>query len=339
MATFNGFDSAMLIAEIAQAHDGSLGTAHAYVDAAADAGADAIKFQMHIAEAESTKDEPWRTRFSYQDETRFDYWRRMEFTREQWQGLRDHAGERGLLFVVSPFSHSAIDLMVDIGVDILKIASGEALAITSLLPNDVSLPIIASTGMSQWREIDATIEALRASTGAFALLQCTSQYPTPYDRVGLNVMEDMRERYDCPVGLSDHSGTPYPALAALARGFGLIEVHVTFDRRMFGPDVSSSLTLDEFALVAQARDAFRAMDQAPVDKDAMAGTLQDLRGMFSKSLAVTQPLKAGDILERDTLTFKKPGTGIPASERDNVVGRRLKNAVEPDSVLTWSDVE
>ena len=108
---------------------------------------------------------------------------------------------------------------------------------------------------------------------------------------------------------------------------------------MFGPDVSSSLTLDEFALVAQARDAFHAMDQAPVDKDAMAGTLQDLRGMFSKSLAVTRPLKAGDILERDTLTFKKPGTGIPASEHDNIVGRRLKKAVEPDGVLTWSDVE
>ena len=182
---FNNSTSALLIAEIAQAHDGSLGTAHAYIDAVADAGADAIKFQMHIAEAESTKDEPWRTRFSYQDETRFDYWRRMEFTREQWQGLRDHAGDRGLLFVVSPFSKSAIDLMVDVGTDILKIASGEALAMTSLLPDDVTLPIIASTGMSQWSEIDATVDALRARGSAFALLQCTSQYPTPFDRVGL----------------------------------------------------------------------------------------------------------------------------------------------------------
>ena len=106
----------MIIAEVAQAHDGSLGTAHAYIDAVADCGADAVKFQTHIAAAESTPDEPWRIKFSPQDATRYDYWKRMEFTEAQWDGLKHHADERGLLFLSSPFSFEAVDLLDRVGV-------------------------------------------------------------------------------------------------------------------------------------------------------------------------------------------------------------------------------
>ena len=114
-----------IIGEIAQAHDGSLGTEHADSDAIADAGADAVKFQTHIASAESTLKEPWRVRFSPQDATRYDYWKRMEFTRDQWFGLKQHADERGLLFLSSPFSMEAFELLRDVGVAGWKLASGE----------------------------------------------------------------------------------------------------------------------------------------------------------------------------------------------------------------------
>ena len=113
-----------VIAEIGQAHDGSLGNAHAYIDAIANTGADAVKFQTHIASAESTKDEPWRVKFSLQDETRYDYWRRMEFSKEQWVGLKKHADDKGLLFLSSAFSIEAFELLQRVGVSAWKVASG-----------------------------------------------------------------------------------------------------------------------------------------------------------------------------------------------------------------------
>src|SRR5262245_49617347 len=116
----------MIIGEVAQAHDGSLGMAHCFIDAIAQAGADAVKFQTHIAAAESTSTEPWRVKFSPQDATRYDYWRRMEFTEGQWQGLKHHVEDRGLKFLSSPFSLEAVDLLTRVGVAAWKIASGEA---------------------------------------------------------------------------------------------------------------------------------------------------------------------------------------------------------------------
>jgi N-acetylneuraminate synthase len=115
----------LIIGEVAQAHDGSLGMAHAFIEAIAAAGADAVKFQTHIAAAESTPAEPWRVRFSAQDASRYDYWKRMEFTEEQWRGLKQHAFEKGLLFLSSPFSLEAVELLERVGVAAWKIASGE----------------------------------------------------------------------------------------------------------------------------------------------------------------------------------------------------------------------
>src|SRR5262245_60624614 len=118
-------NSCWIVAEVAQAHDGSLGMAHAYIDAIGNAGADAVKFQTHIAAAESTPNEPWRVKFSPQDATRYDYWKRMEFTEEQWHGLKKHAVECGLEFLSSPFSVEAVDLLTRVGVAAWKVASGE----------------------------------------------------------------------------------------------------------------------------------------------------------------------------------------------------------------------
>jgi N,N'-diacetyllegionaminate synthase len=331
---------AFLVAEIAQAHDGSLGLAHAFIDAAAEAGADAIKFQTHIAAGESTVDEPFRVRFSRQDATRYQYWKRMEFSAEGWRGLAEHASEKGLAFLSSPFSVEALELLESLQVPAWKVASGE-LGSDAML--DAMLrtakPMIVSTGMSPWKEIDRVAEQVGRAGAALCLLQCTTRYPTPLEATGLNVIEELRRRYGCAAGLSDHSGTVYPALAAIARGANLIELHLTLDRRMFGPDVSSSLTVEEFRTVSKARDAFRRMDEHPVDKDAVAAELAGMRELFMRSAAPTRPLKAGTVLTADMLAAKKPGTGIPASRIPSLVGRKLRREVLPDRLLKEDDFE
>src|SRR3990170_846507 len=153
----------LIVGEVAQAHDGSLGTAHAFIDAIANAGADAVKFQTHIAAAESTPAEPWRVIFSQQDATRYDYWKRMEFTEEQWCGLKKHADERGLKFLSSPFSIEAVELLTRVGVAAWKVASGEV-STTPMFERMAAtgLPIFLSTGMSPLNEIDAAVELVQA---------------------------------------------------------------------------------------------------------------------------------------------------------------------------------
>lgn len=330
----------LIIAEIAQAHDGSLGMAHAFIDAVADAGADAIKFQTHVASEESTLDEPFRVRFSLQDKTRYEYWKRMEFKKEQWKGLADHARERGLIFLSSPFSVRAVEMLREIGMPAWKVGSGEV-RFRNLLDAmaENKAPILLSTGMSDFQEIASALDLVRQKELPFALFQCTSKYPTPLDQVGLNVIDRLRSRFHCPVGLSDHSGTVFPGLAALAKGADLLEVHVTFHKGMFGPDTVASVTIDELRLLVEAGNAFHAMSIRPVDKDAMAKELSGTKAIFARSLAPSRPLPAGSILERDSLTLKKPGTGIQESELERVLGRRVVRNLVPENLLKWEDME
>src|SRR5687768_16079635 len=170
----------LIIGEVAQAHDGSLGMAHAFIDAIAAAGADAVKFQTHIAAAESTPGEPWRVKFSPQDETRYAYWKRMEFTEEQWHGLKQHAAEKGLLFLSSPFSVEAVDLLTRVGVAGWKVASGEV-ATTPMFEQMArsGLPFLLSTGMSSLGEIDDAVRRVYAYGVPLAVMQCTTAYPCP----------------------------------------------------------------------------------------------------------------------------------------------------------------
>ncbi len=169
-----------IVGEVAQAHDGSLGMAHAFIDAIAKSGADAVKFQTHIAAAESTPAEPWRVKFSYQDATRYDYWKRMEFTEAQWRELKQHADERNLLFLSSPFSLEAVDMLQRIGIPAWKVASGEISNVPMLEKMlATGLPIILSSGMSPFRELEARVRQVQEAGNDLAILQCTSMYPTP----------------------------------------------------------------------------------------------------------------------------------------------------------------
>jgi N,N'-diacetyllegionaminate synthase len=330
----------LIIAEVAQAHDGSLGQAHAFIDAIAESGANAVKFQTHIASAESTPGEPWRIPFSRQDASRYDYWRRMEFTEDQWVGLKRHADDRGLLFLSSPFSTDAVDLLNRVGVWAWKIASGEVSnpEIMSRIATS-RRPVLLSTGMSTLAEIDRAVATIRGNGLELTVLQCTSSYPCPPEQVGLNLLAEFRERYSCPVGLSDHSGSIFAGLAATALGADVVEVHVTFSRDMFGPDVPASLTFPELAQLVSGAASIARMMNSPVDKDTMAAELAPMRALFQKSVALRRPLKKGTILSKEDLTAKKPGTGVPANRASEFVGRRLLRDVREDELLSWDDAE
>ncbi len=330
----------IIIGEVAQTHDGSLGLAHAFIDAIANAGADAVKFQTHIAAAESTPGEPWRVKFSKQDASRYDYWKRMEFSEDQWRGLKQHADERGLLFLSSPFSFEAVELLTRIGIAAWKIASGE---ITNRPLLDAikrtGKPMLFSSGMSTLEELDAAVAIARDAGIAHAVMQCTSMYPCPAEKVGLGMLDEYRTRYRVQVGLSDHSGTIYAGLAAAAIGCDVLEIHVTLSREMFGPDVPSSITTAELRQLVEGVRYIEKMRASELDKNETAKELATVRSLFTKSVVARRALEAGEVLRIEDLTAKKPGTGIPAARMQELVGRRLRRHVAADALLAEADLE
>jgi N,N'-diacetyllegionaminate synthase len=330
----------MVIAEVGQAHDGSLGLAHAYIDAIAKAGAHAVKFQTHIASAESTPGEPWRVKFSRQDATRYDYWRRMEFSEEQWHGLSAHAADRKLKFISSPFSLLAAELLQRVGLDAWKVASGEITNRPMLeFMADSGLPVFLSTGMSAMSEIDQAVQLLQARHASVTLLQCTTAYPCPPEKIGLNLIPLYRERYRCEVGLSDHSGTIYAGLAAAAIGIEALEVHVTLSRELPGPDVSASVTTDELHQLVEGIRFIEEIRNNPVNKDMLSEEMLPLRRLFTKSAVATVDLPAGTFISLEHLTFKKPGTGIAVERVGEILGRKLRRTVPADTLLSLEDIE
>jgi len=324
----------LIVGEVAQAHDGSLGLAHAFIDAIANAGADAVKFQTHIATAESTPAEPWRVKFSPQDESRYAYWQRMEFSENQWIELKRHAGERGLFFLSSPFSVEAVELLERVGVAAWKIASGEVGG-SRMFERMASakLPVLLSTGMSPLTEIDWAVDKIKSRGLPLTVLQCTTAYPCPPEKVGLNLISFFRDRYQTEVGLSDHSGTIYPGLAAATLGISVLEVHVTLSRDMYGPDVSSSVTATELKQLVEGVRFIERMKARPVDKDHLAAELQPLRRLFGKSIVTRTALPAGTLLKEEHLTVKKPGHGLSEDKLGLVLNRKLRVALPADALV------
>ena len=330
----------LIIGEVAQSHDGSLGMAHSFIDAIANAGADAVKFQTHIAAEESTRAEPWRVKFSKQDGSRYDYWQRMEFTADQWLGLKQHAEDRRLLFLSTPFSDRAVDLLNDIGMKVWKAASGEISNLPLIERMAASGgPVILSSGMSDWPELDAAVETVKKSGNPLAVLQCTSAYPCPPEQVGLNMLDELNKRYATPVGLSDHSGGIFAGLAAVTLGAEVVEVHVALSREMFGPDVPASVTTDELRQLIDGIRQIERMLAAPVIKEQAAEDLAPLRDLFTKSVVAGDDLMAGTVLEREHLKLKKPGTGLRAEQLPQLLGRRLTRNLQADEFVTFNDVD
>jgi N-acetylneuraminate synthase len=302
-------------------------------------GVDAVKFQTHLADAESSIDEPFRIEFSYQDSSRYEYWKRMEFSLEQWVGIKRHCDDRNMLFLSSPFSNAAVDLLEKIGVEQYKVGSGE---ITNhlLLRKIAALrkPVLLSSGMSSWNELDAAVKIFRDNREV-SILQCVTAYPSAPEQWGLNVINELRKKYGTKVGFSDHSGNIFACLAAAALGAEIFEFHVVFHKDMFGPDTKASISMIEVPkLVEGIKDITKSI-QNPVDKSDVTA-FADLKRIFEKSLAVNRPLKAGDIIEFDFLEGKKPRDfGIPSIEFEKVIGKKLVSPKSQWQFLQYEDLE
>ncbi len=328
-----------LIAEVGNSHDGSLGMAHAYIDAVAKTDIQAIKFQTHIADAETTHQEPWRVKFSKQDKSRFDYWKRMEFTRDQWVGLKQHADEMGLVFLSSPFSFEAVDLLDDLDIAAWKIASGEV----SNLPliervAETRKPIVFSSGMSHWRELEQAVALCRSKID-FAILQCSSQYPCPPEKVGLNVIKEIKSHFDCPSGLSDHSGDIWAGLAAISLGANILEFHICFDKAMFGPDVSASIEIRKLDEFIKAVRTIERMLLNPLQKDFEAKQYESMRSIFTKSIVTRRAINAGTVISQEDICYKKPGSGIPAHDYKKVIGSEVIKDLPADHFLKFEELK
>ena len=328
-----------IIAEIGQAHEGSLGLALSYIDALAEAGVDAIKFQVHIATAESSEFEPFRIKFSQQDKTRFDYWKRMEFSLEEWKLLKQRCDEKGVEFLASPFSNAAVELLEELGVKRYKIGSGEVS--NFLLLEKIAKtgkPVIISSGMSSYDELDQSVKFLRKKKTEFSILQCTTAYPSKPEEYGLNIISQLKERYGVLVGYSDHSARIETCIAATALGAEILEFHAVFNRRSFGPDATSSLEIDEVKqLVLAVKNIERALEN-PVNKSDNS-RFKELKDIFEKSLAVNKNLPAGHILTFKDLEAKKPkGYGIDASQFEQVIGKEVKTGMTQWEFLNWENL-
>jgi len=314
-----------IIAEIGQAHDGSLGSAHAYIDAVAHAGVDAVKFQTHIAHAESTRHEQFRVKVFPQDNTRYDYWKRMEFTFQQWSDLAAHARDLGLEFLSTPFSKEAVDLLQMLDVSAFKIGSGDV-SNFDLLDEIIATqkPILLSSGMSSYDELDITVGRIKAAGNKLAVFQCTTSYPCDAKDIGYNVLKVFKDRFKCPVGLSDHSGTIFPSIAAVTLGAKLLEVHSVFSKQSFGPDTKSSLDMNE---LKQLVDGVRFVEKGLaniIDKNKASKERKATKELFSRSAFYTRDMKAGSVFSEDCFAMKKPGGGMNVSMANQLVGKTLK---------------
>jgi N-acetylneuraminate synthase len=331
--------SPYIIAEIGQAHEGSLGILYSYIDAIAQTGVDAVKFQMHIAEAESSEYEPFRVKFSLEDKTRFDYWKRMGFSLEQWKGIKAHCDQVGLDFICSPFSNLAVDWLEEIGVQQYKIGSGEVnnfLILEKIA--QTGKPVILSSGMSSYDELDKTVAFFRERSVDFSILQCTTAYPTLPNQYGLNVIQELKSRYNVPIGFSDHSAKIETGIAAIALGASILEFHVVFDRQLFGPDSKSSLTISETKnLVLAVRNIASAIKN-PIDK-SNSDFFSSLKQIFEKSLAVNKDLPENHSITFDDLESKKPkGYGIDASRFQEIIGKKIKKDLKKWDFLNEEDL-
>ena len=326
----------MLIAEIGSVHDGSFGNAGKLIEAAAACGADAVKFQTHIAEAETLADAPMPPYFK--GEPRMPYFKRTGFSLQQWKELAARAEENKVIFLSSPFSLEAVDLLEEVRMKMYKIPSGENTNLPMLRHiAKTKKPVLLSSGMSSWEELDRAVEALQGG-GPLTVMQCSTQYPCPPECVGLNVMQEMKARYRCSVGYSDHTMGYSAPIAAAALGATVIEKHFTFSRLMYGSDAKHSMEPAEFKILSQSLREVWTMLANPVDKSNIT-RYQEMKDIFEKSVVTAGELPAGTTLRWEHLAFKKPGTGISAAKAETVIGKKIRRAVARDYMLKPEDLE
>jgi N,N'-diacetyllegionaminate synthase len=336
-----GAGRCFVIAEAGVNHNGDVELAKQLVDAAADAGADAVKFQTWITERLVAPDAPLA---AYQEAavggtSQFDMLKQLELTYADFAALKAHAGARGILFVSTPDEEESADFLDSLDLAFFKIGSAETTNVPLLRHiARKGRPLVLSTGMSDLDEVRRAVAALEAEgSREIVLLQCTSSYPAPLEDANVRAMVTLREELGYPVGFSDHTLGTAASLASVALGARVLERHLTLDRTMAGPDHSASLDPQQFAeLVRAVREVELALGDGV---KRVAASEESARATMRRVLVARTELAAGQTIRAEDLALLRASDGIAAAELDSVVGRTVLRGVAAGSPLPADALE
>jgi N,N'-diacetyllegionaminate synthase len=328
----------VIIAEAGVNHNGDLGLAKQLIDAAADAGADLVKFQTFNADRQVTrtaKKADYQTQTTNGNESQHEMLRRLELTEVMHRELISHCAIRNIGFFSTGFDIESVDLLVSLGQDLFKIPSGEITNLPYLRHiGRLGKAVILSAGMATLGEIEEAIDALEhAGTlrSSLTVLHCTTEYPAPMHEVNLRAMQSIHAAFGLAVGYSDHTPGIEVAIAAVAMGATVIEKHFTLDRNLPGPDHKASLEPKELkAMVAAIRNIEIALGDG-IKRLTPSETSN--KPVARKSLVATQPIKAGEIFSPKNTTAKRPGTGISPMRWDEIMGRPASRDFAQDELI------
>lgn len=329
----------LIIAEAGVNHNGDLEMARELVRAAARAGADIVKFQTFVTEKSISRDAPkagYQTAATGSGETQYEMVKKLELSRADHEALIAECEAAGIRFWSTAFDDESIDMLIDLGIDMLKIPSGELTNLPFL--RDIGrrgLPVIMSTGMATLDEIGDALTVLEGcglSRSDVTILHCNTEYPTPMDDVNLKAMQAIANAYGTRVGYSDHTQGIEVPIAAVALGAQVIEKHFTLDRTLPGPDHLASLEPEELtAMVAAIRNIERATAGDGIK--AVSPSEADNRRIARKSIVAARAIAAGETLGPDNLAVKRPGTGLSPMRWDDVVGTQAAHAYAADEPI------
>lgn len=322
-----------IIAEACDNHMGDMGVAREMVRQAKIAGADAIKFQHHLPDEEMLPDVPMSDNF---EEPLYEFLKKHALTLDQHRELKAHCDAVGIMYLCTPFSWKAAEEIDSLGVTAFKIGSGEMTDIPTLTRiGGLGKPMIVSTGMATFEEIDRTYQALAGVP--LVLMNCISEYPPAYEDINLGVIGQMIERYDkAVIGHSDHTPDLYTCFAAVALGARVVEKHVILDKRTPGPDQSVSI---DFQDLSHLVDGIRKVEAAMGDTKAVHGREEKIRAWAFRSIVSTRVIETGETIASDMIWSKRPGTGIPAHQMDELIGRTTCREIPANVQLQWSDLD
>jgi N,N'-diacetyllegionaminate synthase len=330
-----------VIAEAGVNHNGSLDLAKQLVNAAVEAGADAVKFQTFSADKLISVTAP---KADYQKETtttaerQLEMVRRLEMPEEMTRSVAAHAASLGIIFLSTGFDEQSVDLLDEIGVPAFKIGSGDVTDLPLLeFIGRKRKPVMLSTGMTYLEEVQSAVETLLvAGCPSVALLHCVSSYPADPEEANLRVLQTLKDTFNAPVGFSDHFLDNEIAIAAVALGANLVEKHITLDVNLPGPDHRVSLSPGRFKSLVQS---IRVVERSLGDgvKRPYPGE-QNVREVARRSIVAARTIATGSTITREMLAFKRPGTGISPARWKELIGKRAAHDISFDSLITMRDL-
>lgn len=331
-----------IIAEIGQSHHGSFAKLKKIIKLVGSTKVDAIKFQTHFSDQESTLDEPFRSKknINKKFKNRLDYWKSVEFSQKQWIQISKLVNKRNKIFLSSPFSIKGLKCLIKTKMPAIKIGSGEFFS-TDLIKEclKTKLPMIISTGLSNSEEVDKMIKFLKRKRKKFIILQCNSSYPTSFEEIGINYIEEWKKKYRCKVGISIHSDSIYPSITAIVKGADLLEVHVKTKEDKYNPDNSSSISISQLNEICNFRDEYKKLDLKKNIKKKLSTNQLKMRKIFTKSICLKYDRPKNYIIKKTDIIYKKPGYGFKYKDEKYIIGKKLLKKVSSRRILKKKDLK